>query len=322
MVASADPPVVWTMHDGKIGMANQVAGLAEALGWPLVEKRVAIRAPWRHLPPALWLAPFAALDPAGAQVAPPWPDILIACGRNTVALARRVKRAASGRTFWVQVQDPRFARSEVDLIVAPLHDPAPGDNVFRTRGAVHRVTPEKLRAAVARFAPLFAPLPRPLAAVLIGGDNKAYRLSAARFALLCDQLVGLASAGIGLAITPSRRTSAAQRAALKERLAGLPAYIWDGGGDNPYFGLLAAADAIIVTADSVSMISEAAATGKPVHIVELEGGSRKFARFQDVLRGAGITRPFAGTIESWTYPPLDDTARAAAEIRHRFEKAA
>jgi len=322
MAGSGDPPVIWVLHDGKIGMANQVTGLAEALGWPFVEKRLVIRAPWRLLPPVLWLAPAYAIDPSGGQLAPPWPDIVIACGRNAVAPARMAKRASGRRSFWVQIQDPRFARTEADLIVAPLHDPAPGDNVFRTLGAVHRVTAAKLAQAAAQFAPLFAALPRPLAAVLIGGDNNAYRLGEARFVALCDQLVALASSGIGLAITPSRRTGAAQRAMLRRRLAGRPAYIWDGSGDNPYFGILGAADAIIVTADSVSMISEAAATGKPVHIVELDGGSAKFARFHQALREAGITRPFTGTIGQWRYPPLDDTARAAAEIRRRFKRAA
>ena len=313
-------PTIWLLHDGKIGMANQTRGLAEALGWPIAEKQLVIRAPWRFLPPALWLVPALALDPAGGRLAPPWPDIVIACGRNSVAPARLVKRASGGRSFWVQVQDPRFARGEIDLIVAPLHDPAPGENVFRTLGAVHRVTAEKLAAETARWAPVFAALPRPLIAVLIGGDNSVYRLTEESFGALCDRLVALAKSGVGLAITPSRRTGDAQRAMLQKRLAGLSAYIWDGSGDNPYFGMLGAADAILVTADSVSMISEAASTGKPVHIVELEGGSEKFARFHQGMREAGITRLFNGTLEEWHYAPPDDTARAAAEIRRRFEK--
>lgn len=314
-------PRIWVLHDGKIGMANQVRGLAEALGWPVTEKQLTVRAPWRYLPPGFWLAPSRALDPAGARLEPPWPDLVIACGRNSVAPARLVKRASGGRTFWVQVQDPRFARSEIDLIVAPQHDLAPGENVFRTLGAVHRVTAAKLEAEATRWAPILATLPRPLIAVLIGGDNSVYRLSEQSFSALCDRLVALAKSGVGLAITPSRRTGEAQRALLQKRLAGSPAYIWDGSGDNPYFGMLGAADAILVTADSVSMISEAAATGKPVHIVDLEGGSEKFARFHRVMREAGITRPFNGTLEQWRYAPLDDTARAAAEIRRRLPKA-
>src|SRR6266446_1516136 len=134
-------PTVWVVHDGKIGMANQVIGLAEAVGFPFAEKRLDIRAPWRHLAPQLWLRPLAALGPAGDRLQPPWPDLLIASG---------------GRVFWVQVQDPRFARREVDLMVVPEHDPARGDNVFPTMGAVHRVTAARLADGARRFGPQLA----------------------------------------------------------------------------------------------------------------------------------------------------------------------
>ena len=59
MGLTAAPPIVWAVHDGKVGMASQVLGLAEAVGWPVVEKRLAIRAPWRHLVPPLWFHPLA-----------------------------------------------------------------------------------------------------------------------------------------------------------------------------------------------------------------------------------------------------------------------
>ena len=322
MTASDPTPRIWVLHDGKIGMANQVLGLAEALGWPFEEKCLVVRAPWRHLTPPLWLCPMRALDPAGAALAPPWPDVVIACGRNTVAPARAAKRSSGGRIFWVQVQDPRFARSEVDLVVAPRHDRVEAGNGFSTLGAVHRVSRARLADAAARPDPRFAGLPRPLLAVLIGGDNAVYRLTDRGFAQLCDQLAGLARQGFGLAITPSRRTGEMHAAQLRESVKGLPAMIWDGSGDNPYFAMLAAADAILVTADSVSMVSEAAATGKPVYVIPLEGGSAKFARFHAAMRAAGITRDFAGAIEHWTYTPPDDTARAAAEIRRRMGKTA
>jgi mitochondrial fission protein ELM1 len=67
------------------------------------------------------------------------------------------------------------------------------------------------------------------------------------------------------------------------------------------------------------MISEAAATGKPVHVVELEGGSAKFRRFHAAMQEAGITRPFAGRTEDWSYAPLDETGRIAAEVKRRLQ---
>ncbi|HTZ77153.1 MAG TPA: mitochondrial fission ELM1 family protein [Stellaceae bacterium] len=318
MTASGPSPVTWAMHDGRIGMANQVLGLAEAVGYPIVEKQVALRAPWRHLAPALWIQPLAALAPEGAALVPPWPDLLIACGRPVTALALAVQRLSGGRTFWVQVQDPRFARRHVDLIVAPQHDPARGNNVFLTLGSVHRVTPAVLEAARPRFAPLLQALHRPLVGVLIGGSNRVYRVTAETMRRLGEQLAALARLGMGIAVTPSRRTGEAALRALRQQLADVPHYFWDGTGENPYFGLLAHADALLVTGDSVNMVSEAAATGKPVHVIGLEGGSAKFRRFHDLFRERGITRPFTGTIERWSYPPLDDTARAAEEIRRRL----
>lgn len=120
-------------------------------------------------------------------------------------------------------------------------------------------------------------------------------------------------------ITTSRRTGEAAVATLKTVLQGTNAHIWTGiEGPNPYFGMLAHADAILVTADSTNMITEAGATGKPVHILPLLRGSAKFGRFHETLVERGIARPFTGKIERWTYPPLRETARAAAWVRERM----
>ena len=142
------------------------------------------------------------------------------------------------------------------------------------------------------------------------------RSQALGLAEIADALAALLSENGGsLLLTPSRRTGERAITLLRARLGGFPGAIWDGGGDNPYFAYLALADALLVTADSVSMISEAAATGKPVHILDLDGGNAKFSRFHAAMRGAGITRPFSGRIESWSYPIRDDTARAGAALR-------
>jgi mitochondrial fission protein ELM1 len=310
-----ETPRVWAVHDGKVGIRSQVLGLAEALGWPFEEKVIALRFPWSRLPPVPWLAPSQALAPAGDLLAPPWPDLFIGCGRQSAVAALAVKRASGGATLLAHVQDPRFARGRFDLLLIPEHDRLRGPNVLVTHGAVHRVTPEKLAAAAAAWAPLLAAVPQPRVAVLIGGNNKVFQLDLATLGRLADQLAALARAGHGLLVTPSRRTGLEGERLLRERLEGLPAFIWDGSGDNPYFGFLALADAIVVTGDSVSMASEAAATGKPVHVVHLPGGSAKFERFHDGLQRAGITRPFAGRIEQWRYAPVNDTGRAAEAIR-------
>ncbi|HKJ09101.1 MAG TPA: mitochondrial fission ELM1 family protein [Gammaproteobacteria bacterium] len=309
----------WLLCEDKAGMINQARGLAEAAGLEPVLKRVTRRAPWKYLPPSLWLAPLKAAGPGSDALTPPWPDVLIASGRYTVALTLAIRRYSGGRTFCVYIQDPKVNPRRFDMVVVPEHDPCRGANVLTTRGALHRVTPERLAAAAEGFRPSLAELPHPRVAVLLGGNNRYYRLTPELATELARQLADLAhTRGAGFAITPSRRTDPQVVAALRTGLAGLPATVWDGQGDNPYFGYLALADVILVTADSVSMVSEACSTGKPVYVIELAGGGAKFRAFHAGLQAAGCTRPFTGALDSWEYPPLDDTARVAAELRRRL----
>jgi hypothetical protein len=307
------------LSDGKTGSENQCLGLAEAVGCRPEVKRIAARLPWRALPPALWLSPMAALGPGSDAIAAPWPRLLIASGRQTVAVAAAIRRRANGATFAVQLLDPRIAPSRFDLVVAPEHDGLAGDNVIATKGALHAVNAARLGDAAERFRPRLAALPRPLVAVLVGGANAAYRLGASEAARLAAGLrAAAASDGAGFVVTASRRTGAEALAALHTGLDGLPAELWTGEGENPYLGYLALCDAIVVTADSVNMVSEAASTGKPVHVFELPGGKAKFRRFHAAFAEAGITRPFEGRIGRWSYAPLDETGRVAALIRRRL----
>lgn len=310
----------WVLSEDKPGMFNQCLGLAEALGVVPEHRTVRPRAPWSRLPPQLWWRPFAALGPGSDPLAPPWPDLLIATGRATVALSIAVRRASGDRTFTVQIQDPRVDPARFDLVAVPGHDRCRGPNVVVTRGALHRVTRARLDAEAARRAPELAALPRPLVAVLLGGPNRYYRFGSGEAARLGDQLAALhRTEGVGVVVTPSRRTDPAALRALAARLPAGAAAVWDGSGENPYFAYLGLADHVVVTGDSVSMVSEAAATGRPVHVLALRGGGRKFRAFHRGLEQAGITRPFRGRLDTWTYDPPADTASVAAEVMRRLQ---
>jgi hypothetical protein len=311
--------LAWCLSEGHAGMESQVLGLAEAMGCETVLKSARLRPPWTHMPPALALPPRGALTADSDALDPPWPDILITCGRRCVGLSIALKRRSGGRIFTVHIQDPHVSPARFDLLAVPAHDRLRGENVIATNAAIHRVTRAKLDAAAARLAPALAHLPRPLVAVLVGGSNRRQRLTPDLVRKTCEQLAALARRhGAGLAVTPSRRTGAENEAILREHLAALPAVVWDGTGENPYFGYLGLADAVVATNDSVSMVSEALSTGKPVHVVEIGGGSRRLGAFHHSLREAGLTRPFTGDLERWSYPPPDDTARVAAEVRRRM----
>ncbi|HSM95533.1 MAG TPA: mitochondrial fission ELM1 family protein [Rhizomicrobium sp.] len=301
------------MTNGTVGMENQAMGLAERLDLPVVAKRVRLAWPWNMLAPLSLGSPFSRLAAGSDAIAPPWPRLAIGVGRESIPLMTAIKAASGGRTLLVQCQDPRVRLSLFDLVIPPEHDAVNGPNVFSILGSPNRITPAKLADARRRFADRFQPLRAPRLAVLVGGNSKAYRLDSNAVENLTSALVEL-SKTMGLMVTVSRRTGTQNVARIASALKGSDAYFWDGEGENPYLGVLAWADAFLVTADSVNMACDAAATGKPVHIFPLPGGSAKFDRFHQALMARGISRTFKGRIEQWDYAPLDETGRAAKRI--------
>jgi uncharacterized protein len=308
----------WTLTEGFAGMESQCVGLAGALGLPCTMKRV--RRPrmlLQYLPPTLWPNPLS--GNAGDVLAPPWPHVLISSGRGSVAAALAVRRASGGKIFTVHIQTPYVHPSHFDVVVIPQHDSLRGDNVLVTRTALHGVTQERLAAAAQCFNARLSYLPRPLIAVLVGGSNKYQDCLPETMHQMADQLIAAARAcGGSLAVTTSRRTGEENERILRERLNAVPLFFWDGMGENPYLGLLALANAIVVTSDSVSMVSEACATGKPVHVLSLGKEPVKLRQFHKTLTDNGVTRPFTGRIEHWTYDPPNETEKIAAIIRDRL----
>lgn len=315
MGAAAPPLRIWAVSDGRAGIEAQALGLAEAVARlrpaEITVKRIGWRwglgrLPWRLIP--RW-----ALE---GQITTPWPDIWIAAGRATLPLSTRLK----GRTFVVQTQDPRAPLHRFDLVVPPEHDRLAGPNVFPIVGAPNRLTPEKLAAELARFEDRLAPLPHPRVAVIVGGRSKAFDLPAQRAAEHAREIAAaIDEAGGSLMLSFTRRTPAEAREVMTGGLCHLPGLIWDDTGENPYFAFLAAADAILVTEDSTNLATDAAATGKPVFVLRMTGASAKFARFHADLQARGVSRPFEGRLETWAYPPLRETDRAARELLARYD---
>lgn len=315
----------WVVSDGKIGMEVQALGLAEALGLSAEVKRIAVKAPWRWLPPLLWRDPLRALKKSGDSLAPPWPDLVIASGRQSVGPALAIRRASRRRqperpTHAIYVQDPKVPLDRFDLVISPQHDGLRGENVIQSLGSIHRVTKARLGEAAKGFAASVASLPQRRLAVLLGGDNKVYRFDLAQAQKLGQELAAIADQGVGILVTPSRRTGEAQIAAIAKALTRKNAIVWDGRSENPYYAYLALADQILVTCDSVNMTCEAAATGKPVQVLMLEGGSAKFESFHQSLRQAGLTRVFTGQLESWQPPAFDEPQRIAGEVKKRLPR--
>lgn len=315
----ADRLTIWTVSDGRAGVENQALGLAEAVARRsparIVQKRIGLRTPWAWAPAGLIPAPREALTISSDPIEPPWPDLWIGSGRASLAFSMGVRSWSAGRTFVVQMQDPRINPREFDLLFPPAHDGLEGANVVPLLGAAHRVTLERIAAGAAAYPRVLAALPGPRFAVLIGGRSKRQDISPNRARIISRALGDLAqSSGGSLMVTLSRRTGRKAAAVFREQIFPHAALAYDGEGDNPYFAMLAACDAILVTADSVSMATEAAATGKPVLLIPVDGPAGKLGAFHEALIARGCARWFEGGYAPWIYEPLRETDRAAAIV--------
>ncbi len=303
----------WILSEGLAGLQAQALGLADAACLTPEVRVLTPNAPWKWIAPRLWPRP---LSVAADSLRAPLPDLIIGCG----GMAAAVLAALRGESRpVVQVQNPRMPIARFDLIVANHHDELTGPNVILTRTALHRVTRKRLAAAAELWRDRLAGLPRPLVAVLLGGSNGRYRLDTGAGAKLAAGLAAMMRRDkVGVMVTPSRRTDPAVTALVAEAITPLGGTVWDMTGDNPYFGMLALADLIVVTQDSVSMISEAAATAVPVLVAELPGRSRRQRLFLQMMRDEGRVRLFDNRYALWPVTPMNDTMEAAATVRRRL----
>jgi len=316
--ARREAPSTWLLTDGHAGNLRQAAALARALG--IAPERDLVLAPnaaARLLAPRSWPGAEAALGTDFARALATPPGLAIGCGRQA-ALATRLLRKRGTRT--VQILDPRIASRHWELVVVPEHDRLRGDNVIAMQGSLHPVDDAWLAQAREAHAGLAA-LPAPRTTLLIGGASRHARLDSAWLEALFTQLeTVLGREGGSLLLSASRRTGPALRPALRAFAARWPGHCWLGpeDGANPYPGLLAFADRIVCSPDSVNMLSEACATRVPVFVAAPHAVQGRPRRFVDSLLACGRARPADAVLAPFDAPPLRETARVAALVRERL----
>lgn len=268
-------PVVWLIDAYRAGERAQLRALALALGWPFEIRSLVYRSY------AIGSKLFRRSDLAGIDLAasvplePPWPDLVISCGMANEPVCRWIRDQSGGRTRIVHVGRPWSLPEQFDLVITtPQYRLVSHPNVLLNELTLHQVGEQQLSEAAARWRDIFSDLPGPKLAVVAGGNSGPYTfgpLSAARLARqACDRAREL---GGSLLVSSSSRTSAAALAAFESELD-VPSYLYRWRAedpDNPYFGILALADELIVSGDSISMLSEAVATGKPLWMYDLGG---------------------------------------------------
>ena len=315
-------PRCWAISDGAAGNDRQATALADVLDADMRLVRIRLRQPWDALAPRFTLGARAAiLDDEANALAPPWPDIAIGCGRRAALVTRALRGWSAGRTFTVQILDPRIDTRAFDAVVAPQHDRVAGDNVIRSIGALNPVDTVWLAAGRSAFARL-SDLRTPRTAVMIGATHAAQRLDGAYFDALLDRLGAWQTLdGGSYLVSASRRTPRDVVARLRNAFAAWPGVFWAGGADdgpNPYAGFLGWADRIVVTPDSVNMLSEACATGKPVYTFAPHPIAGKLAAFHRELRASGHLRLIDDVVQKPQPPPLAETREIAELVRARW----
>lgn len=322
----SDDADIWVLLDDRAGNRAQALGVAERLagqsGRPFrsVEIRYAMMA---RLPNVVLGVSISGLDAQSrALLHAPWPKLVIAAGRRSAPVARWIKRQSDGAAKLVQIMDPGNTDPDFDLICRPAHDKGvqTGANILNINAAPHRMSGEMLDRAREQWHAQVDDLPRPRIALLIGGATRRRAFTPAMARQLCTAASDAATAlGGSLMVTTSRRTGDAMSAVQQSLQGPHRLYHWDQGGENPYPGYLAMADAVIVTGESVSMCSEAVATGKPVYIYAPAGLiTEKHARLHENLCRGGHARIFDGSLAlDWSPVPLDSAAEIAEAIYAR-----
>ena len=302
---------MWALLGHKAGDNSQILALAEALEWPFENKNFR----YRWYGPAINLARLPTLAGIKSSILePPWPDLIITAGWRNEPVARwiRGQAAAEGQRVRITHLGRTWARIEhFDLIITTLQYRLPvRSNVLHNKTPLHRITAERLVTDARRWRSRLDHMPAPFITVVIGGSSGPYSFDRAAATRLARQASAQAAArGGSLLVTTSSRTPAAAVDAFCADVSG-PVYIhrWSrGGSDNPYFAFLSLGSEIIVTGDSVSMLAEACATGKPVHIFDLGEGQNAMRPQAAGTKSTGwsrlqrLARTEAGHVRAFCY---------------------
>ena len=269
---SSDKPIVWTLLGQKAGDNNQILSLAESLGWGWIEKHLRY-IPAELIPNRLLKVTLLGLKREQCdELNPPWPDLVISAGRRNEPVARWIRKQSGDHSRLVHIGRPWARPMHFDLIVTtPQYDLAETPNVLCNELPLHQINPQKLADAAQRWEPEFAHLPRPWIAVLIGGNSSVSRFTTAGLCYLAQAANALAAASNGsLLVTTSARSPESTLHVLQNEIS-VPALVFDyhdSRAANPYLGIMALADYFIVTAESISMLAESCATGKPVYLYD------------------------------------------------------
>jgi mitochondrial fission protein ELM1 len=284
------------LTEDRAGNTSQSLGLADALDWPWERKKIQPgRASVLHN--RLLGASLRGVDRSRSDpLEPPWPDLVIAAGRRTAPVSLWLREQNDGSSRLVHLGRKGADHAALfDLAVTPTYTRLfPHPRRLEVSGPLHRITPERLAEARGLWKERLEPLPSPRIVLLVGGTSGQYHLDVATAQRLGRDVARMArEAGGSVLASTSRRTSALAVQAMRDELRDAPGCFHRAGDpdENPYLGFLAFADELVLTADSESMLMEAASLGKPMSICPLP--ERRSFRLLNFFREQTLRRATA-----------------------------
>ncbi|MDA7713176.1 mitochondrial fission ELM1 family protein [Candidatus Pelagibacter sp.] len=306
------------LTEGMHGMISQVEGLAKALDLDFIHEKIELNSFWKLFPPKL--TPVS--SNVYKKIISSDFDVIISCGRKSVIPSIHLKKNSNKKVINIHIQNPKVNFKNFDFIVAPEHDGITGENVINTKGAIHYLTKEEILTNKNYLDSFIKKDQRKIITLIIGGPTKYYDYSDENIEKIFNNLKTLVEKKeYQLVIIPSMRTpkSIIEKAKL---FFGERHTVIESVDKKAYLSALAISEYIVVTCDSSSMISEAALTGKPIYIANIEPkkNDNRFQQFRNLFKELNITRNLGEDLENWNYQKLDETNRVAKIINHKIKQ--
>ena len=305
------------LTEGYHGMISQVEGLAKALKVEFQHKIVRLNLMWNYIPPKLTPISKIILKDKNYINNDDTFDLVISCGRKSVVPSIIFKKK-NDKIFTIHIQDPKVSFKNFDLIVAPEHDNLVGENIINSKGAIHYITKDEIEKANSYLSDKINS--KKVISLILGGPNKYYNFSNEELAIIFNKVrSNFISIGYKIIIIPSMRTpKSIIDLANKEFLS--DGYVVNSVDKQAYLASLGLANKIVVTCDSTSMISEAAASGKPIFVAHMQPkmNNYRFERFFHLFREMGITRNLEEKVENWSYKHFNEAERIAPIIHSKL----
>ena len=304
------------LTEGFHGMISQVEGLAKALDLDFIREKIELNNFWKLFPPKITpVKNFVFKNKLDHKF-----NIVISCGRKSVIPSLYLKNKYKSKIINIHIQDPKVSLSNFDFIIVPEHDSLFGENVVTSKGAIHYLTNDELIENENYLKPRIDSQKK-IISFIIGGPNKYYdyndKIIDEIFLKIENNFIKNNYQAI---IIPSMRTPKSIIEKAKNYFDKNQIIVFD-VDKKAYLSALKLADHIVVTCDSISMISEAAITGKPIYVVQMPSikSNQRFKEFFNLFESLNIIKNLDSAVEKWDYEKLDETNRISGYIKDKIK---